>query len=877
MESLHISFLRAMEAGFFKGIQVGSFESSHMSHLFYADDAVFIGEWKEDNLRHLVCILQCFYLPSGLQINVHKSSLMGVGGVQFDEASRGATLIGCDASKLPFKYLGVMVGGKMARIHSWDLIIDKVVARISEWKAKTLSIGGRFTLTKSVLSTIPLYYFSIFKVPQGVLKHLEAHRSSFLRGVVPGDRKASWFSWDRVVASKEVGGLGMSSFFAMNRALLFKWVWRFKYQPEALWVLVVKAIHGPCGNLDRDISVEENKETIVQIKVQNGLLYGFRRTPRGGVEGIQMEELNNKISNFEFSEDQDTWSWSLGGVSSFSVASARRFIDEGLCLVDRSPTRWVKLVPIKVNILAWRMALNKLPTKFNMSLRGLDMSSIVCPWRKISFATGTSRTYTPGASGSNYGKQITVIYKVLLVQAQANGQILHEEELAFLADLEITEGQATQTVITHNAAYEADDLDVMNKARLVARGYRQEEEIDFEDSFVPVARFDAIRIFLAYVAHMNMIVYQMDVKTTFLNGILREEVYVSQPDGFVDQDNLNHVYKLKKALYGLKQAPRAWYDLLSKFLLSQEFSKGTVDPTLFIRRQGKDILLISQSPRGIFINQSKYALESLKKYGMESSDPVDTPMVEKSKLDEDPQGKAVDPTHYRGMVGTLMYLTASRPDLTFVVCMCARYQAKPTEKHLHAVKRIFKYLRGTVNRGLWYPKDSSIALTAYADADHAGCQDTRRSTSGSMQLLGDRLVSWSSKRQKSAAISSTEAEYIALSGCCAQVLWMRSQLTDYGLGFNKIPMYCDNKSAIALCCNNVQHSRSKHIDIRFHFIKEQVENGVVELYFVNTEYQLADIFTKALGRERIEFLINKLGMRSFTPETLKQLADEAEE
>ncbi|GJX94313.1 retrovirus-related pol polyprotein from transposon TNT 1-94 [Tanacetum coccineum] len=274
------------------------------------------------------------------------------------------------------------------------------------------------------------------------------------------------------------------------------------------------------------------------------------------------------------------------------------------------------------------------------------------------------------------------------------------------------------------------------------------------------------------------------------DSILREEVYVSQPDRFVDQDNLNHVYKLKKALYGLKQAPRE----------------------------------ISQSPRGIFINQSKYALESLRKYGMESSDPVDTPMVEKSKLDEDTQVKAVDPTHYRGMIGTLMYLTAT-----------------------------------------------------YAYADHAGCQDTRRSTSECMNILGDMLVSWSSKTQKSAAISSTEAEYIALSGCCAQVLWMRSQLTDYGIGFNKIPMYCDNKSAIALCCNNVQHSRSKHIDIRFHFIKDQVENGVVELYFVNTEYQMADIFTKALGREINEFLINKLGMRSFSPNTLKQLADEVEE
>ncbi|GKB57125.1 retrovirus-related pol polyprotein from transposon TNT 1-94 [Tanacetum coccineum] len=267
--------------------------------------------------------------------------------------------------------------------------------------------------------------------------------------------------------------------------------------------------------------------------------------------------------------------------------------------------------------------------------------------------------------------------------------------------------------------------------------------------------------------------YQMDVKTTFLNGILCEKVYVSQPDGFVDSDKPNYVYRLKKALYGLKQAPHAWYNLLSSFLLSQGFSKGTVNSTLFINRKGKDFLLISQSPRGIFLNQSKYALESLKKYGIESCDLVNTPIVKKSKLDEDTQGKVVDPTHYHGMVGTLMYLASSRPDL-----------------------------------------DSAIALTAFAYANHAGCQDTRRSTSGSMQLLGDRLVSWSSKRQKSDAISSTEVEYIALSDCCAQVLWMRSQLTDYGLEFNKILMYCDNKSAIALCCNNVQHSRSNHIDIR---------------------------------------------------------------
>ncbi|GJR89225.1 retrovirus-related pol polyprotein from transposon TNT 1-94 [Tanacetum coccineum] len=413
----------------------------------------------------------------------------------------------------------------------------------------------------------------------------------------------------------------------------------------------------------------------------------------------------------------------------------------------------------------------------------------------------------------------------------------------------------------------------------------------------------------------------MDVKTAFLNGELKEEVYVSQPKGFVDQDNPSHVYKLKKALYGLKQAPRAWYDMLSSFLISQRFSKGAVDPTLFTRHAGNDILLvqiyvddiifastnaamgdefanqmttkfkmsmmgqmsfflglqISQSPRGIFINQSKYASEIVKKYGLQSTDSVDTPMIENKKLDEDLQGKPVDATLYRGMIGSLMYLTASRPDLNHAVCLCARYQAKPTEKHLQAVKRIFRYLNGTINMGLWYSKDTDMSLTAYADADHAGCQDTRRSTSGSAQFLGDKLVSWSSKKQKCTAISSTEAEYIALSGCCSQILWMRSQLTDYGFKFNKIPLYCDNKSAIALCCNNVQHSRAKHIDIRYHFIKEQVENGIVELYFVRTEYQLADIFTKPLPRERFNFLIDKLGMRTMSPETLKRLAEETDE
>nr|GEV43974.1 uncharacterized mitochondrial protein AtMg00810-like [Tanacetum cinerariifolium] len=181
---------------------------------------------------------------------------------------------------------------------------------------------------------------------------------------------------------------------------------------------------------------------------------------------------------------------------------------------------------------------------------------------------------------------------------------------------------------------------------------------------------------------------------------------------------------------------------------------------------------------------------------MLSNDPVDTPMVEKGKMDEDLHGKPVDLTHYHDMIGSLMYLTSSRPDLVFTVCMCAWHQGKPTEKHLHVVKRIFRYLKGTIDIGLWFLKYSFITLTAYADTDHAGCEDTRRSTSKSAQFLVDKLISWSSKKKKGTAIFSTEAEYIALSGCCAQILWMRSQLTDYGLKLNKTPLNYDNKSAI---------------------------------------------------------------------------------
>nr|GEV53619.1 hypothetical protein [Tanacetum cinerariifolium] len=326
-------------------------------------------------------------------------------------------------------------------------------------------------------------------------------------------------------------------------------------------------------------------------------------------------------------------------------------------------------------------------------------------------------------------------------------------------------------------------------SRLVVKGYRQEEGIDFEESFAPVARMEAIRIFLAYAAHKSFTVFQMDVKTAFLHGSLKEDVYVCQPKGFIDADHPSHIYKLKKALYGLKQAPRAWYDELSTFLLHNHFFKGTIDPTLFIRRFHDDILVplrnvddgkmtfflglqVNQSPCGIFINQSKYVLEILNKYGMESCDPVGTPMEIKDKLDLDQNGTPVDATKYRSMTGALMYITSSRPDI-----------------------------------------DSGFELTGFSDADYAGCKDSFKSTSGGAQFL-----------------------------------------------------------AIAISCNPVQHSITKHIAVRYHFIKEHVEKGSIELYFVKTDYQLADIFTKALPTGRFNYLVRRLGMRNLSPKELERLA-----
>ncbi|GKE21273.1 retrovirus-related pol polyprotein from transposon TNT 1-94 [Tanacetum coccineum] len=317
---------------------------------------------------------------------------------------------------------------------------------------------------------------------------------------------------------------------------------------------------------------------------------------------------------------------------------------------------------------------------------------------------------------------------------------------------------------------DAENIIVWNKTRLMAKGYWQEEGIDFEESFATVARLEAVRMFIAYAAQKNITIFQMDVKTDFLNGPLKEEVYVSQPKGFIDPEFPDHVYRLKKALYGLKQAPRAWYDKLSSFLIEHGFTKG-----------------------------------ELKFFAWTSSTHMAT-----ERLDADLQGIPTGLTNYHRMIGGLMYLTASRPDIAFATFVCARYQARPIVKHLKEVKQIFR---------------------------------------------------WSSKKQDCTAMSTAEAEYVSLSACCAQVIWMRTQLLDHGYKYNRIMMYCDSKSAIAISCNPVQHSKTKHIDIRYHFIKEHVEKGTVEIYFVRTEYQLADLLTKALLKKHFEYLVHRIGMR----------------
>ncbi|WVZ93982.1 hypothetical protein U9M48_039928 [Paspalum notatum var. saurae] len=414
---------------------------------------------------------------------------------------------------------------------------------------------------------------------------------------------------------------------------------------------------------------------------------------------------------------------------------------------------------------------------------------------------------------------------------------------------------------------------VMNKARLVAQGFYQKEGIDYEETFAPTARLKAIRVLFGSSECNSK---RLHVKSAFLNGFIEEEVYVRQPPGFESARFPNRVYKLKKALYGLKQAPRAWYARLKSFLLKYGFVMCSVDKTLFLLSHGGDTLIvqiyvdniifggsshalvssfaeqmsrefemslmgelqfflglqIKQGIEGTFVHQAKYTRDILKKFNKGNSKPITTPMSTNTVLDADEDVETVDQKEFRGMIGSLLYLTATRPDIQFVVCLCACYQASPRTSHRQAVKRIFRYLKFTPELGLWYSSSSSLSLRGFSDADHAGCRIDLKSTSGTCQLLGTSLVSWSSRKQASVALFTTEAEYVAAASCCSQLLWMKATLSDFGLRFGKIPLLVDSTCAISVAKNPVLHSRTKHIDVRFHFLRDHYEKGDIDLVHV---------------------------------------------
>ncbi|GJW35096.1 putative ribonuclease H-like domain-containing protein [Tanacetum coccineum] len=385
---------------------------------------------------------------------------------------------------------------------------------------------------------------------------------------------------------------------------------------------------------------------------------------------------------------------------------------------------------------------------------------------------------------------------------------------------------------------------VRNKARLVAQGHRQEEGIDYDEVFAPVARIEAIRIFLAFASYMGFIVYQMDVKSAFLYGIIDEESGYRRgtidKTLFIKKDKndimLVQVY-VDDIIFG--STKRSWCDEFEALMKSRFQMSSMGELTFFLGLQ------VKQKEDGIFISQDKYVAEILKKFDFASVKTASTPIETQKPLVKDEEATDVDVHLYRSMIGSLMYLTASRPDIMFAVCACSRFQVTPKTSHLNAVKRIFRYLKGKPKLGLWYPRVSSFDLEAYSDSDYAGANLDRKSTTGGCQFLGRRLISWQCKKQTIVATSTTEAEYVAAANCCGQVLWIQNQMLDYGFNFMNTKIYIDNESTICIVKNPVFHSKTKHIEIRHHFIRDAYEKKLIQVLKIHTDDNVADLLTKA--------------------------------
>eukprot|EP00253_Pinus_taeda_P022186 PITA_22186 len=415
-----------------------------------------------------------------------------------------------------------------------------------------------------------------------------------------------------------------------------------------------------------------------------------------------------------------------------------------------------------------------------------------------------------------------------------------------------------------------------HKARLVVKGYKQQYGRDYEETFAPVARMETVRAVLSIAAKNKWKVYQMDVKSAFLNGVLKEEVYVEQPLGYEKKGEEHKVCKLKKALYGLKQAPRAWYSRIDSYLLDNEFDKCEGEPTVYIKEKDGKILIVVlyvddviftgievvQNEKGIFISQARYVDQILSRFSMEECKAAITPTVMGLKLSREDSSKDFDPNLYKSIVGSLMYLTATRPDIMYAVSLISRFMERPKEAHWQAAKIILRYVKDTKKFGILYNVSEHSDLVGYTDSDWAGSVDDRKSTSGYVFHMGSGAISWASKKQSIVALSTAEAEYVAATAAACQAVWMRRMFRSLGQEQAKATViFCDNSSAIALSKNSVFHKRTKHIDTRFHYIRELVNNGEIVLEHCRTQEQVADIIlTKPLDQKSFEFLRKCLGM-----------------
>nr|CAN70115.1 hypothetical protein VITISV_020105 [Vitis vinifera] len=457
-----------------------------------------------------------------------------------------------------------------------------------------------------------------------------------------------------------------------------------------------------------------------------------------------------------------------------------------------------------------------------------------------------------------------------------------------------------------NVKYKADGNVDRYKARLVAKGFTQSYGIDYQETFAPVAKLNTVRVLLSLAANLDWSLHQLDVKNAFLNGDLEEEVYMDIPAGLETTSNFNKVCRLRKSLYGLKQSPRAWFERFTKVVKRYGFVQCQSDHTLFVKHfpEGKlaiiivyvdDIILtgdheekidllkklltkefeikdlgnlkyflgmeIARSKKGIAVSQRKYVLDLLNETGMLGCKPAETPMGSTVKLEESDGSAPVDKGRYQRLVGKLIYLSHTRPDIGFSVSVVSQFMNNPTKKHMTAVIRILRYLKMTPGKGLFFQRTTKKEIEIFSDADWAGSVTDRRSTSGYCSFVWGNLVTWRSKKQSVVARSSAEAEFRAMAQGICEGIWLNRLLEELRVPL-KHPMvlYCDNQAAISIAKNPVHHDRTKHVEIDRHFIKEKIEEGVFKVSYTPTNCQTADILTKALTRVNFEDLTEKLGM-----------------